>query len=101
MVKEAWKRHDPERFKQMEKSRYKGRFRFLNEAIVEGNYAEYKPDFSYGTKKGSKAGNINWAGQGSVGEVKRSDKKQAPNLKCDVEIDLSEFEVRSSSVRWY
>ena len=101
MVKEAWKRHDPERFKQMEKSRYKGRFRFLNEAIVEGNYAEYKPDFSYGTKKGSQAGNINWAGQASVGEVKIWVRKQAPNLKCDVEIDLSEFEVRPSLVCWY
>ena len=97
-VKEAWKHHDPQRFEKIEARRYIGRFRFLNEAIIRGNYADYKPDFGYATKNGGKH---EWAGQGCVGQLKRWGRKRGQKLRCDVQIDLGELQVipvNSSSV---
>ena len=92
-VKEAWKHHDPQRFEKIEARRYIGRLRFLNEVIVQGNYVELKPDFSYATKKGDKGYKPEWVGQGCVGEVKRWDRKRGQKLRCDVQIDLGELQV--------
>ena len=98
MVKEACKHRNSRRFEQMGMRRYRGKFRFLNEAIVHGNYADYKPDFSYATRKGSEEGKVEWAGQGCVREVKRREAKRAQKLRCDIQIDLRELQVRPTLI---
>ncbi|CAL1698347.1 unnamed protein product [Somion occarium] len=73
MVLDRWKTEDPATTDEMERSRFQGTLRFLNEKIVKGNHANIKPDFGYVTENGENMDAIAWDAFGLFGELKKAD----------------------------
>ncbi|CAL1698362.1 unnamed protein product [Somion occarium] len=73
LVLDRWKEEDAEAAAEMERTRFQGTLRFLNEKIVKGNYANIKPDFGYVTENGENVDAISWDAFGLFGELKKAD----------------------------
>ncbi|CAL1698397.1 unnamed protein product [Somion occarium] len=78
LVLDRWKEEDAEAAAEMERTRFQGTLRFLNEKIVKGNYANIKPDFGYVTENGENVDAISWDAFGLFGELKKADGVSGP-----------------------
>ena len=71
--------------------RFKGILKFLQESIVTGNYAKFKPDFGYITsgKEDDASDAIAWAALGFFAELKKRKRSNNSGIDKDLAIDLS------------
>lgn len=91
LVRDQWNQQDPTAAQEIERTRFQGTLRFLNEKIVQGNYANIKPDFGYVTENGENTDAIAWDAFGLFGELKKVD--DAVNKAERVIIDRSMLDV--------
>ncbi|KAK7686751.1 hypothetical protein QCA50_010351 [Cerrena zonata] len=85
-----WNRYDPGKASEIEKDRFRGTLKFLQESIVTGNYAKFKPDFA-NVADGSKEPSLDtifWEAIGYFAELKKRSKVKDSGIGNDVIIDL-------------
>lgn len=103
MVKAAGEKHerDSDWYKSYYKARFSGDMKFLNEAIVKGDYARFKPDFGFATMEGEDRDDdaVAWISLGVVAELKKVHVQTESGIIGNVEIDLGKLLVRSLFLR--
>lgn len=88
MIMKQWDKIDPKGAEKRRNQRFQGTFKFLQESIVAGNYASFKPDFGFLTADGDHPEAIAWEALGFFSELKKRLRKQK-GIEGDVLIDLS------------
>lgn len=92
---DQWNRFDPDKASEIEEDRFKGILKFLQESVVAGNYAKFKPDFAHITEpKEARPDAIAWEAIGFFAELKKCSKVKYSGIDGDIFIDLSNLSVR-------